>query len=503
MSFIGHIIHAYLKRRIGKIRKFVDQPLEFQERLWNEFLTAGRETAYGRDHRFDTIHSMADFRQQVPLVTYEQFKPYIQRIIGGEQKVTWPSTIKWMAKSSGTTNDRSKFIPVSTEALDTCHLRGPRDLICMYANDNPNTNLFGGKSLIMGGSHHPFEGNSDLRFGDISAVMSQQQPALASFLRAPSLSISLMDEWEAKIEAIAKETLHENITNIGGVPSWILVLLRRLLEMKGVNDITAVWPNLELYIHGGVNFEPYRSAFRALIPSDTMRYYQAFNASEGFFAYQENNDRDDMLLALNNGVYYEFIAEGHYREDQPPTCGLEDVRVGEQYEMVITTNAGLWRYRLGDTITFTSTFPFRIQVSGRTKHFINAVGEEVIVAHADASLASGCDAANGVVKEYMVAPLFNENGGPVAHQWLIEFEREPEDLSQFMQKLDERLKQLNSDYEAKRYKDLALAPPQLILGRPGLFYDWMASRKKLGGQHKVPRLANDRKLIDDILRFNR
>jgi phenylacetate-coenzyme A ligase PaaK-like adenylate-forming protein len=499
VNLFGTLIAEYLKLRMGKIRQYMEHPLETQENLLSSFLQTARHTELGRRYGFESIRNADEFRQAVPVQTYEQFQPLIQRVIEGEEDVIWPGPVSWFAKSSGTTGDKSKFIPVTRESLETCHFRGPRDLMCMYAHNNPGTRVFSGKSLIMGGSQKVHELNSKVHYGDVSAVMMKNQPLLATWLRTPDLDIALMEDWEEKIEQMAQETVGQNITNLAGVPTWTLVLARRVLEISGRETLNEVWPNLELYMHGGVNFAPYRETFRRLIPDPAFRYYQTYNASEGFFAFQCENGAEDMLLALNNGIYYEFIPAGHFRDENPPTVGLDGVSCDRQYALVISTNAGLWRYKVGDTVQFTSVDPFRIKVSGRTKHFINAFGEEVIIENAEAAIAEAARRTGALVREFTVAPVYFEAGSNGCHQWLVEFEKAPADIREFTVLLDEALQSVNSDYEAKRYRDMALRRPELVVATDGLFYRWLKSRNKLGGQHKVVRLSNDRKYMEELL----
>lgn len=503
MNLFSNLVSTYLKLRLSKIRHYTEHPHEVQEELLRQLLAMAAGTEFGRKHGFEGIGDRAGFAANVPVTDYEAFRPWIDRTIGGEKNLIWPSDIRWFAKSSGTTSGRSKFIPVSRESLETCHLRGPRDLMCLYAHNNPGTRVFSGKSLILGGSQKLSTENNDVHIGDVSAVMMMNQPPLATLLRTPPLSVALLDDWEEKIDRMARTTPAQHITLLAGVPTWTLVLGRRILEITGKEHLGQVWPGLELYVHGGVNFEPYRSLFEALIPDRQCRFYQTYNASEGFFAFQSGNDDQDMLLALNNGVYYEFIPRGHYDDEDPPVLGLEDIRAGEQYALVITTNAGLWRYKPGDTVQVTSVNPYRIRVSGRTKQFVNAFGEEVIVENADEAVRRACLDTGALLRDYTMAPVyFGKEGARGAHQWLLEFERSPENIAAFTAALDRALQGLNSDYEAKRTAGLALDMPEVVPVREGLFSDWLKRHGKLGGQHKVPRLSNDRKLVEELLAMN-
>jgi hypothetical protein len=499
MVWLGEPIKWFIRSREASIRRYAENPIDTQYRLLSGLVKKAAPTDWGKTHHYRSIKSPRDFSEQCPVNDYESLKGYFQQIIEGKQQVLWPTPIRWFAKSSGTTSDKSKFIPVSPEALRDCHYKGGFDVMTSYVYHNPGSKIFSGKTLILGGSQtiHPL--NDNTRYGDISAVMMSNMPALGHFLRAPEFSIALMSEWESKLQRIADTTLHQRITGIAGVPTWTIVLINKLFEMTGKDNLAEIWPHLELYMHGGVNFDPYKPNFAQLVRHPGMRYLQTYNASEGFFAFQDRNNSDDMLLALDHGIYYEFIPTDQSEEEQPQTVLLEDVVVGKNYAIVISTNAGLWRYKIGDTVQFTSTSPYRIRVSGRTKHFINAFGEEVIVDNADKAISEACLATGATVLDYTVAPVFFGEGNKACHQWLIAFERPPEDLQQFRHLLDSALQSVNSDYEAKRYRDLALILPDVVVARHDLFNDWLKSRGKLGGQNKVPRLSNDRKYMDELL----
>jgi hypothetical protein len=425
-------------------------------------------------------------------------KPYIERIMQGEQNILWNTPIYWFAKSSGTTSDKSKFIPVSEESLEDCHFKAVKDVLTMYYEFNPFSDLLTGKGLVIGGSHTVHQLNDESHYGDLSAVLMQNTPFWGSWIRTPELSIALMDEWENKIEKLANHTIQENVTSISGVPTWTIVLFRRILEITGKQNISEVWPELELYMHGGVSFVPYREQFEKLIGRQ-IHYLEMYNASEGFFAAQDNPNSDGMLLFTDHGIFMEFMPIEEYGKDDPQTIGLQEVEVGKNYALIISTNGGLWRYCIGDTVQFTSLYPFRIKVSGRIRHYINAFGEELIVDNTDKAISIACEQTGAIVNDYTAAPVYfadDENG---AHQWLIEFEKEPPRLDHFTYELDLALKSLNSDYEAKRYKDIALRPPVLQSLKKGTFSAWLKEKGKLGGQHKVPRLSNDRKYVDEIM----
>ncbi len=498
MNLFNSLVRSYLKTRIKKIEHFKKHPVLTQERLLFDLIQKSKNTTYGKDLGFHNISSISEFKQQIPINDYESLKPYIQRNIEGEQNILWSTDISWFAKSSGTTNDKSKFIPISSESLSKCHIKGPKDLMSIYVYNNPNTTVFNGKSLIMGGSHKTHEQHPSTKLGDVSAVMMKNQPFLANILRAPNSAIAFMDNWEEKIDKIAKATIDKNITNIGGVPTWTIVLMNHILDLTKKSCIKDIWPNLELYMHGGVNFEPYRASFQKLIGGEIL-YYQTYNASEGFFAFQDENNADDMLLALDNGVYYEFIDMDQLDELHPKNTNLEDVELYKNYAIVITTNSGLWRYKVGDTVQFTSKFPFKIKVTGRTKHFINAFGEEIIIENADKAIEIACNKHHAVLKEYTAAPKYFSGNEKAYHQWLIEFTTPPNDIEHFLDTLDLTLQSINSDYEAKRQNNMALKKPEIIAAPKGLFYRWLKSKNKLGGQYKVPRLSNDRKHMEELL----
>lgn len=484
-----------------QIDLFMKYPHDVQEELFKKLITTGRNTEFGRTHGFADVHTEEQFRRLIPISSYEQICPYIERNMAGEQNLLWPSDVKWFAKSSGTTNARSKFIPVSYEALEECHFKGGKDMLSMYCNNFRDTKMFDGKGLTIGGSQqiNQFDSNSESFYGDVSAVIMSNLPYWTKFVRTPTLDIALMEEWESKIDLMAEHTMNENVTSISGVPTWTIILLQKILELKGVDDIHEVWPNLEVFFHGAVAFGPYKSIFKSLIPSDKMRYMETYNASEGFFGIQDDPGADDMLLMLDYGIYYEFIPFAEIHKESPKVIGLNEVTVGEQYALIISTNAGLWRYQIGDTIQFTSTDPFRFKISGRTKHFINAFGEEVVVENAERAIAEASEKTDAQINNFTAAPRYfgeNEKG---AHEWIVEFEKDPDDMGKFVQVLDSTLRKINSDYDAKRYRNLALSLPIVHKANPGTFYQWMRSRGKLGGQHKVPRLSNSREYLDDIL----
>ncbi|MCB0760965.1 MAG: GH3 auxin-responsive promoter family protein [Flavobacteriales bacterium] len=489
----------FIKKRIHQIDLFRKYPVEVQDELFERLINEGSLTSFGIEHGFLDIRTPEDFKKAVPVRDYNELKPYIDRIIDGEEMVLWPSRTRWFAKSSGTTSDRSKYIPVTKEALEDCHYKGGKDLLAMYYHNHPDASLYKGKHLVMGGSSEFIGADKERYVGDLSAIIIRNLPIWAEFRRTPSRDIALMDNWEEKIDRIVHSTIDEDVHILIGVPSWTLVMLKRMLEITGARDITEVWPNLELFMHGGVNFTPYRKQFEALIPNKEMQYYESYNASEGFFGIQDENDGHDLLLMLDYGIYYEFMPLSELGKSHPETIGLKDVEIGQNYALVISTNAGLWRYLIGDTVRFTSVRPYRIQVSGRTKHYINTFGEEVMVENTDDAIAYACEHTGATMTDYTVAPVYMSDSHTGGHEWLIEFVKEPADIRLFTEYLDQRLREVNSDYAAKRSGDLTLRMPLVQVAPTHTFYNWLKSKDKVGGQHKVPRLSNDRDHLEEIL----
>lgn len=486
-----------MKKRIHQIELFMKYPNEVQDELLRRLVSLAGFTEWGKRYGYESISTIAEFKNRVPVQDYESLKPFINRIMHGEQNILWSSDIKWFAKSSGTTNDKSKFIPVSGESMEDCHFKGGKDLLSIYCNNYPDTLVFNGKLLSLGGSHSINTFNNSSYYGDLSAIIIQNLPVWVQLLRTPDISIALMDEWEKKIEMIARSTITEDVTNISGVPSWTLVLLKRVLEMTGKNSIAEVWPNLELFVHGAVNFNPYRQHFEKII-GKKINYLETYNASEGFFGIQDQKNSEEMLLMLDYGIYYEFVPLGELQNENPKTLSLDEVKLNQTYAILISSNAGLWRYKIGDTVTFTSLRPYRIKIAGRTAHFINAFGEELVIDNAERAIAEASRRTGALVREYTAAPVYFTEHNNGAHEWLIEFSKEPGSVSEFALALDEELKKINSDYEAKRYKDMALRPPIVHVMPENIFYHWLKKKNKLGGQHKIPRLANHRGIIDEI-----
>ncbi|GAA4448285.1 GH3 auxin-responsive promoter family protein [Rurimicrobium arvi] len=502
MGLLSPAIKSFLKLRSGVIDNFMLNPIDTQKQVFHDLISSAQFTEYGKKYDFQHLNSMRDFQQAVPLNNYDSLKPYIQRILQGEQNILWPSEITWFAKSSGTTSDKSKFIPVSRETLDDNHFKGGKDAIALYLARHPESRITSGKCLVIGGSHQLNQLSEDSFYGDLSAVMMQNMPWTAQVWRTPDLSIALMDEWEEKIEKIARSTIQENVTFITGVPTWTIVLFKRILEITGAKNMLEVWPNLELYIHGGVSFKPYREQFRQFIPSDDMKYVESYNASEGFFAIQDTDDSEaGMLLLLNHGIFFEFIPMDEFGKDKPVVHTLKEVKTGINYAIVVSTNTGLWRYIIGDTIQFVSLAPYRIKVSGRTSFFLNAFGEEVIVDNADEAIARASKATGAIVNDYSAAPVFMTGNTNGTHEWVIEFEYLPCPLEVFTGEMDKALQQVNSDYEAKRHKDIALRMPVVHRMPAGGFAAWLKHKNKLGGQHKVPRLSNSRTILEELLAY--
>lgn len=492
-----------MKKRIHQIELFMKYPHDVQDELLKKLIQNAKGTVFGKEYDFANIQQYEQFRDRIPVHSYEQLFLYIERLMRGEQNILWPSEIKWFSKSSGTTNARSKFIPVSQEALEDCHFKGGKDLLSIYVNNYPETKLFDGKGLAVGGSLqiNEFDTNASSYYGDVSAVIMQNLPHWAQFIRTPSLETALMSNWEEKIEKMARETAAVNVSNIAGVPTWTILLIQKIVEQQKKDNILEVWPNLEAFFHGAVSFTPYRSLFKTLIPGENMRYWETYNASEGFFGIQDLKDSEDLLLMLDYGIFYEFLPVSELENDHPKAIRLDEVELGKNYAMIISTNAGLWRYNIGDTVKFTSLSPYRIRISGRTKHFINAFGEEVIVENAEAAIAKACEQTEAVIDNFTVAPVYLQKGQKGCHEWIIEFKTPPRDLPQFTKILDETLRGINSDYDAKRALDLALLAPTVHVVSPGTFYNWMKRKGKLGGQNKVPRLSNSREYVDDILKM--
>ncbi len=500
-SIVNTFLSWFVSRRMNDINQSLIQPLLTQQNIGLQLLATGQNTTYGKLNHFNKIKDLKTYKKNVPIATYETLQPLIARTLQGEQKLLWPSDINWFAKSSGTTDNKSKYIPVSKECLELTHLQGGKDVMSLYYNSFPNSQLFTGKCLILGGSHANNPAHEEIKIGDVSAVMMQNMPLISQFFRAPDLEVLLINDWEEKLEKIIRATRYENITHIAGVPSWMLVFIKKMIADTGSNHLHEVWQNLELYVHGGVNMQPYMSQYNNLINPEAMNYFQTYNASEGFFAIQDRPNANDMLLMLDYGIYYEFLPIENVNDENPLTLSLADVELNKNYALIISTNAGLWRYALGDTIKFTSIAPHRIVVTGRTKAFINLLGEELMIDNAEKALQQVCKKMQLTILEYTAAPYFEENTAIAYHEWIIEVEQElnNEQQQQLCLLLDQELKLQNSDYEAKRHKNIVMQLPKIHIVKSGTFYKMMQLNGKLGGQNKIPRLSNERVVLDDFI----
>lgn len=484
--------------RLWRIENWINHPGTAQREVLQHLVTSAQYTVFGKKYNFSRLFTVKQFKQHVPIHEYHDLQPYIMRMMDGEENVLWNTPINWFAKSSGTTSDKSKFIPVSEESLQDNHYQASKDILTNYYKNFPSSDLLTGKGLVVGGSHQLNQVNEEIQYGDLSAVLMQNSPFWGHWIRTPELSIALLDEWENKIEKIAITTADENVTSLAGVPTWTLLLLKRILELKQKKTIKEVWPNLELYINGGVSFVPYREQFEKII-GGPVNYLEIYNASEGFFAAQEKPDDDGMMLFTEHGIFYEFMPVEEYEKEKPQTVGLNDVVLNKNYALVISTTGGLWRYLVGDTVKFTSLNPYKIKITGRLKHYMNAFGEEVIVDNSDRAIAIASQKTGCVVSDYTAAPIYFSEQSNGAHEWLIEFEKPPAQLEEFTTQLDIALKNTNSDYEAKRHKDIALRMPVVRALSPGTFTKWLHTKSKVGGQHKVPRLSNERVILEEIL----
>jgi len=499
MGLFNRSLKSLFILRYNKMDFFSKYPEEQQEMVLKDLIRTSRKTEWGIYYDYKNITNSTQFSEKVPLNDYETLKSWIERMIAGEKNILWPGSVKWFAKSSGTTNDRSKFIPVSDESLHKCHYKAATDVFALHVKNNPDTKVLKGKNLSIGGSQRVSTLSKKTRTGDLSAVMISNLPMFSRLKNTPNSDISLIPDFEEKIEKIVQQTIHENITSFSGVPSWFLVMMKRVLEVTGKKNLLEVWPNLEVFAHGGVNFDPYREQYKKLIPSNKMQYINTYNASEGFFGIQNELDKDDMLLMLDYGIFYEFIPMDEFFVENKKAIPLSKVEKGINYAMVISTNGGLWRYIIGDTVMFTSKYPYKIKITGRTKHFINAFGEELIVDNAEKGLKKACETTGAFIHEYTAGPVFMDGDEKGSHQWIIEFEKEPESLDVFAEILDRELQSLNSDYEAKRFKNMALKQLQIVKAPSGTFYQWLKQKGKVGGQNKIPRLANNREYLDPLL----
>lgn len=499
---LTNIARYFLRPRLHELEAHFTDPLRLQREGLQALVQKAKGTEYGRQHLFSTFKGYEDFCRNVPVNTYEELKGYIDRMRHGEADVLWPGVCKWYAKSSGTTNDKSKFIPVTQDGLKHVHYQGPTDVVTFYLKNNPQSRIFDGKGLILGGSHQQNYDLRDTLVGDLSAILIENISPLANLFRVPRKQTALLSDFEVKRERIAKETLHKNVTNISGVPSWMLSVLVKVVELSGKSNLAEVWPNLEVFFHGGIAFTPYRKQYEKLIPSDKMHYMETYNASEGFFGIQNDPDDKSMLLMLDYGMFYEFMPLEEVGSAHPNVVPLEGVELNRNYAMIISNSCGLWRYEIGDTVMFTSKNPYKFVITGRTKYFINAFGEELIMDNAEKGLDYACQQTGAEISDYTAAPVYMDSQARCRHQWLIEFVKDPDSLEHFAHCLDTRLQQLNSDYEAKRSHDITLQMLEVVPARKGLFNEWLKSKGKLGGQHKVPRLSNSRNNMDELLEMN-
>ncbi len=503
IGLINSIASWWFKKRISDLRLFLKNPINTQEEQLRLLIESARYTRFGRSFGFEHIHSIDDFQKTVPLQDYDSLFPYIDQMMKGTPDVLWPGKIKWFAKSSGTTSNRSKFIPVSQESLELNHYQGAKDVIAFYLHNYPDAKLLQGKTLKLGGSRQLLK-QHEAYVGDLSAIMIDNMPFWANMVTVPEKKTALLPDWELKLDRIVKEALAADLTGLAGVPSWMMLFLKEALQQTGKSHILEIWPGLEVFFHGGVSFAPYQEAYKQLFPGNQFRYMEIYNASEGFFALQDRKDQKDLLLLLDNGIFYEFIPMSNYKgKASTEIVALKDIQIGVNYAMVISTNGGLWRYIIGDTVRFTSTRPYRLKITGRTKNYINAFGEEVVIENTDKAIETAARATKAQIKEYTVAPVFMKTHQQGTHEWLIEFEKQPDDWEKFKNILDQSLQNYNSDYQAKRHKDITMAPPVIHQARPNLFYDWLQQKGKLGGQNKVPRLSNDRKIITELLKLNK
>jgi hypothetical protein len=501
MKIYNSIVSWIIKKRIHHIELFINYPHEVQEELRLSLIDTAKNTEFGRAYDFNSIKNSKDFSERIPIHSYEALEPYIKRMRSGEENILWPTEIKWFAKSSGTTNNKSKFIPVSEEAIEDCHYKGGKDLLSIYCNNYPVKNVFEGKTLMLGGSHEISPLSDSMHEGDLSAIIVENLPFWVQYQQSPDKEIALMSEWEKKIDLMTEQAIGEDISSLSGVPSWTLVFANKVLEKTGKSNLQEVWPNFELYMHGGINFEPYRKSFKKLFPKG-VNYLETYNASEGFFGVQDQPNKKDMLLMLDYGIYYEFLPFTKEFDKNAKTLSLSEVKLHTDYALIISTNAGLWRYSIGDTIQFTQKKPYRFIISGRTKHHINAFGEELMIHNAEKALQQACKLTNTEVSEYTAAPMHLAEGQKAYHEWIIEFKEAPKDLSNFIYHFDNALKSTNSDYEAKRYKNMVLEEPRIHIAAKGLFFKWMKQKGKLGGQNKVPRLSNSREYLEELLKMN-
>lgn len=501
MTLIPSLFNWLNTNRISQIDSYRKDPCPIQEKTFAELISIASSTEWGKKYDYQSIRSARQYQERVPLQSYDDITEYVERLRQGEKNLLWPGEIKWFAKSSGTTSSKSKFIPVSRESLEDCQYRAIKDILAIWFLNNPSSRIFSGKALTLGGSHRINKFSNNSLYGDLSAILIENAPAAIELLRTPRKKIALLEDFEKKLDLIIKTSLGENVTNFSGVPSWYLTLIKRILEHTGKSSLLDVWPNLEVFFHGGISFAPYREIYNKLIPGQQMHYMETYNASEGFFGIQDDPSDPGMLLMPDYGIFYEFVPAEKANTDSPSTLTIGEIETGKNYALVITTNGGLWRYLIGDTVTFSSLYPHKFRITGRTKHFINTFGEELIIDNAEKALESACKTTGAIITEYTAGPVYMSEKSRGSHEWIIEFEKDPPDLEQFILVLDETLKSVNSDYEAKRFKDLSLVKPIIRPVPEGTFKKWLKSKNKLGGQNKVPRLTNSREFIEELYKF--
>ncbi len=501
MSLIPSIVNFLNTSRISKIEHFKKYPVETQRDSLFSLLSRSSRTEWGKKYDYKSVTTIKDYQSRVPVQTYEELIPWVERLGNGEPDLLWPGIIEWFAKSSGTTSAKSKFIPLTREALNDCHYRAGKDVLLIYAQNYPKTRIFTGRALTLGGSHRIDRFSSKALTGDLSAILIENAPSWVDLIRTPGKKVALTEDFEKKLELIARITIKQNVTSLSGVPSWYLTLIKYLLSYTGKSNLLDLWPELEVFFHGGINFTPYRELYKKLINGDQMHYMETYNASEGFFGIQDDPAKNDMLLMLDYGIFYEFIPADRVNSDTAPAYIAGEVETGVNYAIVISTNGGLWRYMIGDTIIFSSLDPPRFRISGRTKHFINAFGEEVIIDNAEKALDEACRRTGAIITDFTAGPVFMDVSSRGTHEWLVEFENEPSDFKLFTEVLDETLKSVNSDYEAKRFRDINLVMPVVRAVPCGTFNKWLKSKNKLGGQNKVPRLCNTREYIEEIYKI--
>lgn len=503
MNLTSIVNKLYFKSRRKELDQYTLHTEDLQQEVMLYLLNRANNTEYGRNHLFSTINKYEEFTQNIPINTYEELKKDIDRMRHGEENILWPGKVKWYAKSSGTTNDKSKFIPITSEGIQNIHYKGSTDVVACYLDNNPKSRMFEGKGLILGGSHSPNYNLPNSLVGDLSAILIENINPLANLVRVPKKQTALLSDFEVKRDLIAQETLNKNITNISGVPSWMLSVLVRVMELSGKQHLEDVWPNLEVFFHGGISFTPYRKQYEQLITKSDMHYMETYNASEGFFGVQNDPNDKSMMLMVDYGVFYEFLPMDEFGNEHPNIVPLSGIELDRNYAIIISTSCGLWRYMIGDTIKFTSKNPYKFIITGRTKYFINAFGEELIMDNAEKGLAEACKVTDALISDYTAAPIYMDTNAKCRHQWLIEFTKEPKSISEFAAILDKKLQEINSDYEAKRFHDITLQPLEIIIARKGLFNDWLKNKGKLGGQHKIPRLSNNRTNLEEMLALNK